>query len=117
MSTNQVQKGCILDLTAPGGGVVSGEAVLINGLLAVPMTTVAATEKFAGAVDGVFEIAKEATTAAFTEGELVYWDDGNARVDESASGRYEVGFAVAAAIATDTTVKVKLKGFSVAAVP
>jgi len=117
MSTNQVQRGNIIDFTAPSGGVVSGAPVLIGGVLAVPMTTVAQTLAFAGAVCGVFEIAKEATTAAFTEGEAVYWDDTAKRMDESASGRYEVGFAVASAINTDTTVKVKLNGFSVAAVP
>lgn len=116
MSKNQSSRGQILTLTAPAGGVVSGTPVLIAGLLVIPQTTQAAGEKFAGASEGVWEIAKENTTAVFTEGERVYWDDTAKEVDESAAGRFEVGTAVEAAGATAATALVKLKGFSVPAV-
>ena len=114
---NSVQNGKVLNLTAPTGGVVSGNAYLIGGLLAVAQTTQAVGELFAGVTEGVIELPKENTTAVFTEGEAVYWDDTAKELDESASGRYEVGTATEAAGATAATVKVKLKGFAVAAVP
>jgi len=123
MSKNQIQRGHILDLTAPGAGVVSGLAELVVGMLAIPQITktaaqvAAGDDQYSGAVEGVFEIAKEPTTAVFTQGEEVFWDDGNKRVDESASGRISVGFATRAAAANDATVKVKLNGFHSTAVP
>ena len=81
MSKIQVQRGDSLDLTAPAGGVTSGVPVLIGGLLVVPQVSAAVGEQFSGAATGVHSIAKEDTTAAFNEGEIVYWDDSNARLD------------------------------------
>jgi predicted RecA/RadA family phage recombinase len=109
---NYQQSGNILDLTAPVGGVVSGNAYLIGGLLAVANADADAGDIFAGTVEGVVELPKESTTAAFTEGERVYWDDGNSQMDEAATGRYFAGTAVEAAGASATTVKVKLLGYA-----
>jgi len=113
---NGIQEGKSLTLTAPVGGVVSGGAYLIGGLLVVAVADAAAGENFVGCTEGVYEIAKENTTAVFAEGEVVFWDDGASQMDETAGGRFPVGTAVASAIATDATVKVKLKGFAVDAV-
>jgi len=117
MSKSQVQRGNILDLTAPVGGVVSGSAYLTGAILGVAQTTAAVGEMYAASVCGVHSLPKEATTAAFTEGEIVYWDNTNFRFDESASGRYPAGVAVKAAIASDAYVSVRLDGVSLVAVP
>lgn len=71
---NFSQSGKILDLTAPGGGVVSGDAVKIGVLLVVPQETVAATLPFAGVAEGVFEFAKLGTDVV-TEGAKLNWND------------------------------------------
>jgi len=113
---NFVQTGNILRLTAPSGGVESGTAYLIGGLLVVALHDADATEAFSAVSEGVVELAKEATTAAFTEGEIVYWDGTAGQADESATGRYPVGTCVSGAIAADTTVKLKLFGYATAAV-
>lgn len=113
---NAVQRGHILDFVAPSGGVVSGIAYLFNGLLAVAQTTKDVGETFAGSTEGVFELPKESSAAAFAVGEPVYWDDSAKEMNVSATGRYEVGTCVEAAQIADTTVKVKLKGFTVPAV-
>jgi len=110
------QPGRILEMTAPAGGVTSGTGYLIGGLYGVAVHDADATEKFSFAVEGVYTLPKEATTAAFTEGERVFWDDTAKEMDESAAGRYHAGVAVEAAIATDATVKVKLLGFAESAV-
>ena len=116
MSKKQVQEGKFLDLTAPGGGVVSGNGYLIDSIFAVAQTTEDAGDKFSGAVEGVHELPKE-STADFSEGEKVFWDDTAKEFDVSASGRYEVGVAAEAAASSTTTVKVRLNGISLTAVP
>lgn len=113
----QVQSGMILDLIAPTGGVVKDEGYIFGeGLFIIAVVTAAQTEVFAGVTEGVYEMAKE-PTAAFDVGDVAYWDDTAKEFDESASGRYGCATVVEAAAASSTTVKVKLFGHSVAAVP
>jgi len=109
------QPGNIVSLTAPVGGVVSGTAYLIGALFGVALHSADAGESFEMSIEGVFTLPKE-STAAFTEGEIVFWDDTAKELDESAAGRFAVGVAVAAAVATTTTVAVKLNGVGVVAV-
>ena len=111
---NSVQDGKYLDLTAPSA-MASGDARMIGGLLGVAVADIANGEVGAMAVEGVYELPKE-SAAAFTEGEICYWNAGANNFDESAVGRFGCAVAVEAAIATTTTVKVKLFGIAVAAV-
>lgn len=110
---NYVQDGKNLKLTAPAGGVVSGQGYMIGSLFVVALVTAAEGAEFTGVTEGVVESTKEATTAAFSAGETVYWDDTEKRLDESGSGFYPVGCAIEDAEATDATVKVKLVGNAV----
>lgn len=116
MSSNQIQKGCVLDLIAPAGGVVSGNGYMIGGLLVVAQITAAATEKFSAISEGVFEMPKEATITAFVEGELVFWDAANGYFEKTVVGDFPAGTCVKIAGATDPTAHVKLMGFAVEAV-
>lgn len=113
---NYIQEGKTLELTAPAGGVVSGVGYMVGGLFAVASTTEAAAEKFSGCVMGVFEMPKESTTAAFAEGETCFWDDTAKQFNETAVGRFPSAICVAAAGATDTTVRVKILPAPIAAV-
>jgi len=112
---NKIQDGDVLELTAPAT-VLSGAGVLVNGLFGVAAVDAVLGARLSVHVEGVFQINKEATTAAFVEGEKVFWDDTAKQLDESAVGRFHVGTAIEVAGATATTVKVKLLGYSVVAV-
>lgn len=108
---NFVQRGDVITLTAPSGGVVSGGVYLIGGLLVVAAADVAQTLPFEGKVTGVFDVTKVGSQA-WTEGAKVYWDNGNTRFTTTSGGNTLAGVAVAAvgAGAGETTGRVRLDG-------
>lgn len=111
-----IQPGKVLDLTAPGGGVVSDQGYIIGGLLVVATHDAAATETFAALTEEVVEMAVNAADTP-AEGAEAWWDDsGKEWRTASASGRYPAGTFVAAKNASNL-VKVKLKGFATVVVP
>ncbi len=104
--------GDVVTLTAPSGGVVSGIPVKVGQLFVIPEVTAAATVRFAARVTGVFELVKDAGTA-WTEGELVYWDDvAKNVVPEGGDNAGKLLIGVAAADATGGAVlgDVRLNG-------
>lgn len=107
---NYMQPGCIVDLTAPSGGVVSGSPVLIGSLLAVPIASAAEDETFAGALEGVFTLAK-ATSQTWSQGAKLYWDNSGKKATTSTGGGSNrfIGHAVADAATNDTTGVVRLQ--------
>lgn len=108
---NFVQKGDTMNFTAPGGGVVSGGVYKIGQLLVVACHDADATDTFQGQVTGVFSVTKVGSQA-WTEGAVVYWDNGNTRFTTTASGNLQAGCAVEAvgAGAGETTGIVRLNG-------
>lgn len=102
---NFIQPGHTLDLTAPAGGVSSGQAVKIGDLFGV--ATMAADEgaKVAVSVEGVFELPK-ATGAGFAEGAKAYWT--GTEISGTASGNTLAGHVVEAAAADATAVRVRV---------
>jgi predicted RecA/RadA family phage recombinase len=110
MATNYKQPGNTMTFTAPTGGVVSGSAYMIGALLVVATSNVAQALPFEGVAVGVFTLPK-ATGAAWTEGQLLYWDTaaGNLATAASATAR-RVGCAALAAASGDTTGTVRLHG-------
>lgn len=103
---NFSQKGDILDLVAPSGGVVAGVLYVLGKIAAVAAATVAEGETFAGVVEGVVELPK--ATGAITEGATVYWDATAKNVTTTSTSNTKIGYAVAAQLSADATVKVKL---------
>lgn len=118
MATNYVQAGRILEFTAPTGGVVSGTPVKIGQLLVMPLVTAAQTLPFNGQVDGVWTITKVGSQA-WTEGALVYWDDGNSYFTTTASGNLLAGVAVdpVGSGAGETSGVVRLNGIASSDIP
>jgi len=106
-----VQPGDVLTLTAPAGGVVSGTAYLIGGLVVVAEATAAATEKFPARTAGVYTLAK-ATGQTWAEGAKLYWDDTAKKFTTTSTSNTFAGHAVAAAATGDTTGQVRLHGAS-----
>lgn len=117
MASNFDQPGRILQFTAPTGGVVSGTAYLIGGILAVALVTAAAGVVCNFAVDGVFTLTK-VTGTAWTEGEVLYWDNTAKDVTTVSTANFRIGCACRAGgeLSASATGMVRLNGLAVTAV-
>lgn len=107
---NFVAHGKSMDFTAPGGGVVAGVPLLIGALLVVPLVSAAAGARFAAATEGVFDLpaATHASTQAWTEGQLLYWDDSAKKLTITSSGNTKKAIAAEAKVSTAGTGRAKL---------
>lgn len=105
----QVQDGMTLELTAPGGGVTTGVPLLIGSLFVIPMVTADAAAKFNGVTRGVHLLAKT-SAQAWTEGQKIYWDNGNSRCDSDSTKGPLIGVAAAVAANPSATGAVLLNG-------
>lgn len=109
MAKNFIQPGDTLTLTAPVGGVVSGQPVLIGNIFAIALTSAAAGETFEGKTSGVWESDK-VSAEAWTVGQAIYWNAGQAKLTGTAQGNTLVGAATEIAANPSATGKVKLWG-------
>jgi predicted RecA/RadA family phage recombinase len=116
MAKNYIQPGDVLTLTAPTGGVSSGDGVIVGNLFAVATGAAAEGAEFEGQMTGVWELPKAA--GEILEGAAVWWDSGNGNiVNASSAGLFPIGAAVRHAETGDATVRVRLSGVPVTAVP
>lgn len=106
---NFIQKGDSLTLTAPSGGVVSGNGYQIGQLFVVATVTAAEDEKFSALVEGVVELPKT-SAQAWTEGALIYWDTTPGEATTVTTGALLIGVAAAAAVNPSATGRVRLNG-------
>lgn len=116
---NTVQPGDTLDLTAPAGGVVSGQGYIVGGFFAVsgngpdgfgPIVT---GQKFPAVLVDVVSLTKK-SGEVWTEGESpIYWDD-TLKEASNVGGDMKIGAAAAAAAGPDATGNVRLDGISAA---
>lgn len=113
---NFVQPGDVMAFTAPTGGVESGTAYLIGGLLVVACASAAEGVEFEGKVSGVFSLPK-AGSQAWTEGQKVYWNNaaagsGGQKCTSDATAGQLIGVAAAAvgSGSGETTGIVRLNG-------
>ena len=82
MAKNYVQDGDALTLTAPAGGVVSGNPYTIGAIACVALVTAAAGGPFAAKASGVFNLP---CASGLTEGAAVSLLDGELVADGTAS--------------------------------
>ena len=87
---NFVHPGDDLDLIAPAGGVVSGNAYVIGAFFVIASGTTAAGAMFTGRRTGVFLLPSE-TGVAWAQGDVLYWDATNMRLTKTAAGNTAVG--------------------------
>jgi len=105
-----IQHGDAIDYT-PAADVAAGDVVVQGDLVGVTKRDIKATTLGALAVEGVFDVAKEAGGGVtFTVGDLAYWDDTNkvAVTTDGAGANKLLGKAVADAADADATVRVRL---------
>src|SRR5579885_2417833 len=111
---NYIQEGDMITVTAPAGGVTSGDGVVIGALFGVATKTAAAGETVTLATDGVFDLPK-LVSAVIAAGDPVAWDDTAKQVNVPGTGRYPIGTAIEAAGNGATIVRVRLDGVATAA--
>jgi len=108
-----IQEGKSIDYT-PQADVTAGDVVVIGDLVAVAKIDIAAGQLGALAIEGVFEVPKEAAAAdkAIAFGTKVYWNETDKRVETSpgdpVTHKY-MGKTIKAALTTDTITRVKLE--------
>lgn len=82
MAKNYVQPGHVLTLTAPSGGVVSGQGYVIGALFVVALHNADEGAPFEGQCTGVFNLPKT-SAQAWTEGAAIYWNAGTGKATTS----------------------------------
>lgn len=93
---NYRQRGQVLTVTAPTGGVASGDVVAINKLLGVAVEDAAAGAAVEVEVEGVFAVAVRAADD-IAVGASLYWNASGSEFTTTASGNLKAGYATAAA--------------------
>jgi predicted RecA/RadA family phage recombinase len=117
MATNFRQDGRTLALTAPAGGLKSGQGHVFGSLFGIAALDAAAGASVEAHVEGVFALPMPSTVIAFAEGARVFWDVSAGNVTTVASTNFPIGAAIAAAGVGSATVLVKLDGIATSAVP
>jgi predicted RecA/RadA family phage recombinase len=111
---NFIQRGDMITVTAPTGGVTSGQGVLVGNLFGVAATTAAEGESAEIATIGVYELPK-LVSAVIAACARVAWDNTAKQVVLPATGMVPIGIATVAAGNGIATVRVRLDGVATAA--
>jgi predicted RecA/RadA family phage recombinase len=104
---NYIQRGEIVSVAAPAGGVAGGDVVAIGRLLGVAVATAAETAPAEIQVEGVFDVAV-ASADVVAVGDTLYWDAVEREVTTASAGNTVAGYAVTDAGAGVTTVRIRL---------
>jgi predicted RecA/RadA family phage recombinase len=104
---NFIQRGDMITVTAPTGGVASGQGVLVGNLFGVAATTAAEGDSVEMATVGVFELPKPAS-AAIAAGNRIAWDNAAKQMVRLGTGLYPIGIATLARDNGTITVRVRL---------
>jgi predicted RecA/RadA family phage recombinase len=94
-----------LTVTAPAGGVTAGQLVIVKAIVGVASCSAAAGAQVELAVEGVYDLAKNAPDV-FNPGDVAKVAAGSNII--AVAGTLGIGWVVQAAAAGSTTVRVKL---------
>ena len=111
---NHIQKGDVITVPAPAGGIASGEGAIIGNIFGIAAYAAAIAEPVELATIGVYQLPK-ATAAVLTVGARVAWDNTAKNINVPGAGRFPVGVATEAAGNGITSVAVRLDGIGTAA--
>jgi len=111
---NFIQRGDMITVTAPTGGVTSGQGLLVGNLFGVAATTAAEGDSVEMATVGVYELPKLAS-AVIATGARIAWDDTAKQVVLPGTGMVPIGIATVAAGNGAVTARVRLDGVATAA--
>lgn len=82
----KIQRGEKIPLTAPSGGVVSGQGYVIGEFFVIAEHDAAEGEQFVGNRAHVFPIPKS-TSVAFSEGDPIYWDEADEEANDDPANK------------------------------
>ncbi len=111
---NYIQSGNMVTITAPTGGVTSGQGVLIGNLFGIAANTATEGESVELATTGVYDLPK-AANAVLAAGARVSWNAATSQIVAPATGMIPIGVALTSAANGTTSVHVRLDGTSTAA--
>lgn len=111
---NHIQKGDVITVSAPTGGIAAGEGTIIGNIFGIAAYAAAVGELVELATIGVYQLPK-ATAAVLTVGARVAWDNSAKNINVPGTGRFPVGIATEAAGNGITSVAVRLDGVSTVA--
>ena len=104
---NYIGKGDVVIVSAPSGGVTSGQAVKVGDFFGVAQLAAAEGADVPIAMEGVFDLPKT-SAQAWTVGVKIYWDATNSVCTTASSGNKLIGGAVLAAANPSGTGRVLL---------
>jgi predicted RecA/RadA family phage recombinase len=107
MAKNFRQQGSVLTATAPAGGVVSGEGVLIGTCFGVAAYDAPEGSETELNIEGVWSLPKAAGVVSGF-GAALYWNSTAKNVTTTAAGNTRIGFCARTAAAGDATIDVRL---------
>jgi predicted RecA/RadA family phage recombinase len=96
-----------LTVTAPAGGVLSGQGVLIGTLFGIAQYDAVEGAELEILTEGVVEIPKT-SALQIDVGDRLFWDATNKVVNKTATAQVCVGVAVSAAANPSASVRIKL---------
>lgn len=102
-----VQPANIITVTAPTGGALSDQGVLIGTLFGIAQFDAVESAEVEILTEGVVEIAKTAALQ-IDVGDRLFWDGANKVVNKTATAQVCVGVAVSSAANPSGTVSMKL---------
>ena len=108
---NYIQPGNVVTLTAPAGGVHSGDGVLVGALFGVAAYDAVEGEQIEVSLAGVYALPK--SVGAIGEGAKAYWDTTAKAVTATASGNKLIGACILAAGNGEATARVRLDGTAI----
>ena len=111
---NHIQKGDIISVPTPAGGIASGEGAIIGNIFGVAAYSAAVGEPVELATTGIYQLPK-ATAAVLTVGARVSWDNTAKNINVPGTGRFPVGVTTEAAGNGITSVAVRLDGVATVA--
>ena len=82
---NFIQEGNALTITAPAGGTISGQPVVVGKIFFVASETVPAGTRTVGWRKGVYQLGKT-NAQAWAQGDALYWDAANSLVTNVNAG-------------------------------
>lgn len=106
---NLIQKGDVITVAAPAGGIASGEGLIVGSIFGIAAYSSAEGDPVELGTTGVYQLPK-ASAAVLTVGARVAWDNTAKNINVPGSGRFPVGIATEAAGNGITSVAVRLDG-------
>lgn len=103
---NYICEGERIQVTAPSGGITSGNVVLVGAKVTVAITSAIEGKIAVCQTEGVFELPK--ATGAITKGDALYFDESENELTKTSTGNALAGYAFTSALSGDTTVQISL---------